>query len=214
MKFWKPLIAVSALMFLASCGWSEQVVKTEKTTNTTKTISAETNKVTETATPTTSTVETDTRENTITPTTKEVVEMDTETATAISDANKDTFHNDPVDINTDAIVEDTEGLMVEPSEPVEDIVIDRNVTYKAPSGDVSVTIQMEGWNKWTPITKLDVKLNSAKDDMMTPKMVESFNKEAQTLIVGKTLSEIEGLDAVGGASLTTEAFKEFAKGIS
>lgn len=83
-------------------------------------------------------------------------------------------------------------------------------TYKSPAGDVDVAFEVV-----VDSTGIVKDVNAAVEkveehDQGSPMNISKFNDAIDKAIVGKKLSDIQSLDAVGGASLTTDAFKKFA----
>lgn len=81
---------------------------------------------------------------------------------------------------------------------------DQTVSYNAPQGNDSIEFAVTVTNG--TVTKLTV---TPKASGVSAGYQSHFASAASTQIVGKSLSDISGISAVSGASLTTEAFKKF-----
>lgn len=88
-----------------------------------------------------------------------------------------------------------------------------NVTYAVPAGDTTVAFEIE-FDANGNITDAGAELVSmAEGDMGSEMNIEKFDDAIDAVIVGKKIADIQSLNAVGGASLTTDAFKKFATDI-
>lgn len=80
------------------------------------------------------------------------------------------------------------------------------VTYQTPAGDDSVRFVMTTDGNGT-ITSLETTFEEGND--MSKDFVKQFQDASKQKIIGKKISELGSVDAIGGASLTTDAFKKF-----
>lgn len=81
------------------------------------------------------------------------------------------------------------------------------VTYKVPeweSASVNFSITTDANNIIT-----DASLNIVSGNRETREWTWKFSEALTQTVVGKKLADIKDIDAIGGASLTTEAFKSF-----
>lgn len=88
-----------------------------------------------------------------------------------------------------------------------------NVTYASPAGDVVAQFEIE-FDANGNITDAGAELVSLPEGNMGSEMnIEKFDDAIDAVVVGKKIADIQTLNAVGGASLTTDAFKKFAADI-
>lgn len=84
----------------------------------------------------------------------------------------------------------------------------RTVSYATPEDDASVTFTVSV--KDGVITSVS---STANDPERESREWQGKFARNVSKVVGKKISEIDSLDAIGGASLTTEAFKKFVKSL-
>lgn len=84
----------------------------------------------------------------------------------------------------------------------------RTVSYVTPEDDASVTFTVAV--KDGAITSVSSTANDRERE--SREWQGKFSRNVSK-VVGKKISEIDSLDAIGGASLTTEAFKKFVKSL-
>lgn len=88
-----------------------------------------------------------------------------------------------------------------------------NITYTVPAGDTTVKFDLE-MDATGSITDAGAELVSkTANDEVSNMLIEKFDAAIDAQIVGKKIADIQSLNAVGGASLTTDAFKKFAADI-
>lgn len=83
---------------------------------------------------------------------------------------------------------------------------DSVVSYKTPGGDDSVRFVMNTDENGI-ITSLVASLDNGSP--ISGNFIKGFSEAASSQIVGKKIADIADISAVGGASLTTQAFKDF-----
>ncbi len=79
-------------------------------------------------------------------------------------------------------------------------------TYTTPGGEDNVRFVMTTDGAGT-VKTLEATLVEGHD--ISKGFIEKFSEGAQTQIVGKKIADLGNISAVGGASLTTDAFKKF-----
>lgn len=77
-------------------------------------------------------------------------------------------------------------------------------TYQSPGGPVTVEFHIVENDAIDTIESASVRFVSGDD--MSRSMVENFSQHLSAAVVGKKISELRNIDAIGGASLTTAAF--------
>lgn len=77
-------------------------------------------------------------------------------------------------------------------------------TYRSPGGPVTVEFHIVENDAMDTIESASVRFVSGDD--MSRSMVENFSQHLSAAVVGKKISELRNIDAIGGASLTTAAF--------
>lgn len=88
-----------------------------------------------------------------------------------------------------------------------------NVVYASPAGDVTVKFDIE-FDANGNITDAGAELVSLPEgDMGSEMNIEKFDAAIDAVVIGKKIADIQTLNAIGGASLTTDAFKKFATDI-
>ena len=83
-------------------------------------------------------------------------------------------------------------------------LLEKKVTYNTPEWQETADFNINLDSEWK-VLNVSVSINSRERE--TKMAMENFNAEINKKVVGKKLSEIS-LDAIGWASLTTEAFKK------
>ena len=81
-----------------------------------------------------------------------------------------------------------------------------SIKYEAPSGPVFMDVSAK-------VEAGVVKSASVKagenTDQMSAGFIENFSKEISTKVIGQKISDLQNVDAIGGASLTTKAFVNY-----
>lgn len=85
-----------------------------------------------------------------------------------------------------------------------------SIKYEAPSGPVFMDVS-------TKVEDGVVKSASVKagenTDQMSAGFIENFSKEISTKVIGQKISDLQNVDAIGGASLTTKAFVNYVSAL-
>lgn len=88
----------------------------------------------------------------------------------------------------------------------ETTIENKELTYKRPGGETSVVVNAKIQNE--TIEDLSV-VPAVGTDNVSENFIKKFEGAIASELIGKKISDLQNIDAVGGASLTTKAFKEF-----
>lgn len=102
-------------------------------------------------------------------------------------------------------------------EPVADVTTTEHkgkVAYTIPAGEVVAEFEIELDSNGNIVDAGAELVSLPEGDKMSEGMIEHFNEAIDNLVIGKKLSDIQTLDAVAGASVTTDAFKKFASTVN
>ena len=81
-----------------------------------------------------------------------------------------------------------------------------SIKYEAPSGPVFMDVSAKV--KDGVVKSASVKA-AENTDQMSASFIENFSKEISTKVIGQKISDLQNVDAIGGASLTTKAFVNY-----
>jgi len=82
----------------------------------------------------------------------------------------------------------------------------RSIKYEAPSGPVFMDVSAKVEDGVVKSVSVKAAENT---DQMSANFIENFSKEISTKVIGQKISDLQNVDAIGGASLTTKAFVNY-----
>lgn len=115
------------------------------------------------------------------------------------------------------VVETTTPVVEPVVEPVADVTTTEHkgkVAYTIPAGEVVAEFEIELDSNGNIVDAGAELVSLPEGDKMSEGMIEHFDEAIDNLVIGKKLSDIQTLDAVTGASVTTDAFKKFASTVN